>query len=58
MVDIKEMWGSLGKCDAYILASLGKLVQKTKTIKSNYNPTFGACFEFTLRRPGTLFFSC
>jgi hypothetical protein len=43
---------SLGKCDAYVLASLGKLVQKTKTIKSNYNPTFGETLEFRMRRSG------
>eukprot|EP00802_Teleaulax_amphioxeia_P006005 Tamp_06009.p1 GENE.Tamp_06009~~Tamp_06009.p1 ORF type:complete len:805 (+),score=141.27 Tamp_06009:237-2417(+) len=43
---------SLGKCDAYVLASLGKLVQKTNTIKNTYSPTFGETFEFTQQRAG------
>ena len=42
----------MGKCDAYVLASLGKLVHKTNICKNNYNPTFGESFEFSQRRVG------
>ena len=35
-----------------MLASLGKLVQKTQTCKNNYNPSFGETFEFKQHRPG------
>ena len=35
-----------------MLASLGKLVQKTQTCKNNYNPSFGETFEFTQHRSG------